>query len=513
MKKMNDGQKKKKIARIVFLLSFILPVLLMSSNLLYDEFWTLLNFVPLGAGQILTDLSLPNNHPLNTLMMKTFLAFSEQAFFLRLPSLICGAFIPVLCGELAWKWSRKNNFAAFLSAAILAMLSMPLIAYSGQARGYALQMFFLLLCILGLSSVSENSKRAAVLCAVGGIGTFLSVPNGALFLLPAGIGYLFFASEINRKNRDIWIAAAVIAIFGGIFYGINFSALQSAQIWGEKITSFAAFGTFFKRTMSALTVVPSLVLALCCLCSSWKRAVALFLLFIPVILAVFSNAGPERCYLYFSAALAVAGGVGAAELSVHLPEKYHVAAVVAVSFILGAAAFAMQYKFWKVVDYTAVFEKNFSVMPEDIFPVYRASSGYPVRCGTSEKMLQEFNYHLFSGNFSKIAFFECENGFFNGLDPLGSETVIASRQIGESVRFSGIDCRIYPLEKVEKFDVGFVYLIMNTKRSSDGKKLADYGKILLLNPWLISLGQVFVFQCEKVPENFPLGTQIYRIGR
>ena len=37
------------------------------SGLEYDEIWTLENFAPLPLSRILTDLALPNNHPLNTL--------------------------------------------------------------------------------------------------------------------------------------------------------------------------------------------------------------------------------------------------------------------------------------------------------------------------------------------------------------------------------------------------------------------------------------------------------------
>ena len=37
----------------------------------YDELWSLQNYAPLSIGQILTDLGLPNNHPLNSLWLKS----------------------------------------------------------------------------------------------------------------------------------------------------------------------------------------------------------------------------------------------------------------------------------------------------------------------------------------------------------------------------------------------------------------------------------------------------------
>ena len=191
---MSEKPVKNKIFELIFLASLILPLILMTGNPVYDEFWTLLNFVPLDPGKILTDLSLPNNHPLNTLAMKIFLPVSDQVLILRLASLVSGAFIPVLCGKLAWHWSRNNKFTALISASLLAMLSVPLVIFAGLARGYAMQMCFFLLCIWGLTQVKENPVKAAVFCAVGGIGTCLSVPHGILFLFPAGIGYLLFSS-------------------------------------------------------------------------------------------------------------------------------------------------------------------------------------------------------------------------------------------------------------------------------------------------------------------------------
>ena len=221
-----------------------------------------------------------------------------------------------------------------------------------------MQMCFFLLCIWGLTQVKENPVKAAVFCAVGGIGTCLSVPHGILFLFPAGIGYLLFSSDEERRNRNMWIAAAVIAVFAGIFYGINFNALQNAQIWGEKISSVAGFGAFFKRTMKALLLIPPVLLTIPFWFSNWKRFAALFLLFIPVLLAVFSNAGPERCYLYFPAATAVAGGIGIAEISDKIAEKKRLTVAVITVLVLGCSSWMIQYDFWKIRDYIAVFEKN-----------------------------------------------------------------------------------------------------------------------------------------------------------
>ena len=55
---------------IILLVAAVLRLPGLSGEWQYDEIWTLFNFTDLSAGQILTDVSLPNNHPVNTLLMK-----------------------------------------------------------------------------------------------------------------------------------------------------------------------------------------------------------------------------------------------------------------------------------------------------------------------------------------------------------------------------------------------------------------------------------------------------------
>ena len=101
---------KRKTYLLIFLAALFCPLLLMTANLTYDECWSVINFSGLGLWQIFTDLSLPNNHPLNTLFLHLTVPFSGNVLLLRSFSLICGAFIPVLCGELAFRWSKNNRF-------------------------------------------------------------------------------------------------------------------------------------------------------------------------------------------------------------------------------------------------------------------------------------------------------------------------------------------------------------------------------------------------------------------
>ena len=47
---MDDGAAKRKIEKFILPLALIFPLALMTANLTYDEFWSLIRFAPLGAG-------------------------------------------------------------------------------------------------------------------------------------------------------------------------------------------------------------------------------------------------------------------------------------------------------------------------------------------------------------------------------------------------------------------------------------------------------------------------------
>ena len=110
---MDKISEKNKICLLIFLLSFAFSAILMPAHLLYDEFWTLLNFVQLDIFRILTDLSLPNNHPLNTLMLKIF-SFSphtEKKSFIKEADdfMLQNIGMPVTLDDLA-KLSGKSKY-------------------------------------------------------------------------------------------------------------------------------------------------------------------------------------------------------------------------------------------------------------------------------------------------------------------------------------------------------------------------------------------------------------------
>ncbi|MBE6357780.1 MAG: hypothetical protein E7057_00855 [Lentisphaerae bacterium] len=510
---MDETLLKQKVSRLIVPAALILPVLLMTANLTYDEWWSLLNFAPLSTLRILTDLSLPNNHPLNTLCLKILHDFSSAPLILRLSSLISGAFVPLLCGEMAWKWSRKNRMGAFVSAAVLSMLCMPLAVYSGVARGYTLQLFFLLLCVWAMSSAKDDPRRAAVWCVVGGMGTILSVPTGALFLLPAGIGYLIYSGSKERKSKAMWIAAGILAVFAGIFYGINFQALRAGQKWGEEISSVAGFGSFLYVTLTALVFLPVFLASVPAWIFRPERLLAAGLLMLPLVLALFSNAGPARTYLYLPAAIAVAAGIGIAESAAKFKKPVLLSGILAI--VLGAGGIFMQYSEWKMVDYAAEFSKVNKELPADVLPVYRASCGYPIICGVYQDELMQFDHRMARGDFRRIACMESVPGEINALDENQSETNVMCGLLGEPGKAGNLSCMIYELHPVETAEIrpGKGYLLLMPAKKAAVEGLKKNGRFLYLNAWFAKSAVMVLWLPEHTVKNVPDDCRIWRIGR
>ena len=96
---------------IILLIAAVLRLPGLSGEWQYDEIWTLLNFTELGIFQILTDVSLPNNHPVNTLIIKLLKNISEVPQLIRLGVFCTGLWVVYLAVKLAALVSKDNNFA------------------------------------------------------------------------------------------------------------------------------------------------------------------------------------------------------------------------------------------------------------------------------------------------------------------------------------------------------------------------------------------------------------------
>jgi hypothetical protein len=110
-----------------------------------DEVWSIVSVLKLRSPvEILTRLTIDNNHPLNSLFI-WLIGGVRSARLYRLPALSAGLATLALAAVAEWPDRRRALLAELLTA-----VSTLLVVYSTEARGYALAAFFalggLLLC-------------------------------------------------------------------------------------------------------------------------------------------------------------------------------------------------------------------------------------------------------------------------------------------------------------------------------------------------------------------------------
>lgn len=135
--------------------ALVLRLLYLNQPMRYDEAYSYLFFVQVPLRSTLSDYSLPNQHILNSLLMRaSTAAFGNAPWALRLPAFAFGvAIVPATFFGLR-RWFGDD--AAMLGAACTAVAA-QLILYSTNARGYSL----VVLLFLGLLAVSARLREPA----------------------------------------------------------------------------------------------------------------------------------------------------------------------------------------------------------------------------------------------------------------------------------------------------------------------------------------------------------------
>ena len=89
-------------AGFVILIGLLLRCAGFSAGLEYDEIWTFQHYSSGSLHKIFTDLATPNNHPLNSLLIKwSACFFSSPAVVLRLSAFLAGIATIFLSGLLS----------------------------------------------------------------------------------------------------------------------------------------------------------------------------------------------------------------------------------------------------------------------------------------------------------------------------------------------------------------------------------------------------------------------------
>lgn len=357
----------------------------------YDEIWSLQNYAPLSLGKILTDLGLPNNHPLNSLWLKCVAGFDSRPL-LRLHSLLAGVGTVIAGGWFALYWFRRRS-AALWTMACLAVSS-PLAAYSQSARGYSLQCFFLMLFALSAVSIQPRfrPRRVKYLPEIGvvvsGVGAIWSVSSSALFLFPMSLVALWYGFRRWRCGEREYAGLAAFAVFGVFtlaWYASLWNVMKGAQGWATPITGTVMYLEAVIRVCGELGVPLAALLLLAMY--RRNRAVAAAALF-PLVAAIWTNLGGARVYLPLAAAAAVMTGGLSARV------KRLGWGLFAVFAALSLAVLSV----WTATDWYRLFDEA-SALPEEVLVIYRATECYPVAKNNEGRADRDFFRRLtYAGN-------------------------------------------------------------------------------------------------------------------
>ncbi len=395
----------------------------------YDELWSLQNYASLSSWKILTDLGLPNNHPLNSLWMKLFAGMDSRCV-LRLHSLFAGLGTVLAGGWFALYYFRSRRAA--LNSMLCLAVSMPLIAYSQAARGYSLQTFFITLfalCAVALQPRFRGNGWVRYLPVCGlvlsGIGAVWSISSSALFLFPIALVLLWSLVKRWRAGDKDWAAWCGLGIFGLFvlaWYGSLWQVMRGAQGWAAPVTGVRMYAAWIWKTFLELGF-PVVLFGALTLCRR-NRLIA-FAVILPVLMAIGTNLAGTRVYLPFVPAFAVMTGYAASRMR---------RGGWSLLIVFALLSFC-QKQVWTATDWYRLFDEAKSLSPDHLV-LYSATAGYPLAENNGKTAMIDFVRRLqYPGK--ERTFVLVGSSVLNGVDAQGREQEIVP-VAGESTTLGGV---------------------------------------------------------------------------
>ncbi len=464
----------------------------------YDEIWTLEFFAGASPAEIFTNLSLPNNHPINSLLVKLVTTFNPAVCWIRLPAWLAGVLSLPLIGYVALRWSGKRDVALW-SLAFFAF-SIPAAYYAQQARGYSLQLFFLLLFTAGLLAAHRRRNNRfrywpEVAVFLGGAGAVLTLPTSILYL-----GALTLTGMIVRRGKTLLRPASLAWTLGTgvvltlLWYGINFSKFRAAQAWGFDVTGVIPFCNYVLETITMLIPPVQLVLAAAALFLAFRRNLPLTVpLLLPLVAALATQGGPPRTCLPFTALFAVWAGSGAATFLRRLPRKPRTLTLLVGTVIAGALLLscpAMRTK-WRNIDWYALCREIRELPPQTVV-ILGANAGNPYRWNNYPEAAADHLARLEDSSPQRGLLILAPPDRMNGIDASGGEREFAMNLPGRPPqrKLAGLTANEYRLRELAgPPEAGAVVLAIIRPLPSPAvtavtRRLAPAGEWLQANPWL-----------------------------
>jgi len=212
---------------ILLVAATLLRISSLNNDLWIDEVYTLVDYVRLPVGQIVTDYSSDNQHVLFSVLARISIrTFGESAWALRLPSVVFG--VASIWATMRLAMLVYGNRVA-IYAGLLLTLSYHHIWFSQNARGYTLLLFGTVLstCLLlrGLKSGKWRYWTAYALVIALSAWAHLT----AVFVAIAhGIVIVIMLLRQGRLDRGRWKALA--ALFLAAWFTLHLYALVLPQM-------------------------------------------------------------------------------------------------------------------------------------------------------------------------------------------------------------------------------------------------------------------------------------------
>lgn len=414
-------EKQKKAILIFSVIAMAIGFLLRIANignisLEYDEIWTFTHYVPEECLKIFIDLATPNNHPLHSMLAKISVGiFGNELWALRLPALLAG------CGLIPLLWYTAHKLKPSPEAGVIAIVWGAFhgysLYYSQAARGYSLQMFFVLATFLGMWLLYKNpqSKKTTLLLVCSAICCCLTITSGLIYVCAlAGAFTLCFLLQkeenkvlLLRKKYILFpVAGLCFILFAALWYGLNFKTIQQGQQFGTTLNSFLVFCKFVHHTFKDIFLYPLLAITIAgtCIKNQYRRFAVFALLFIGLILlsAFATKAGPPRVYLGLYPILTVTAALTLSALIDEYCKKPQIRIILYLLCIL-PPALTYQKEWNRVIppDWGTISSQLRKEIPSDILIAYTPPDTFPVRFN-DQNAVKDYQLRIQQDNISGI---------------------------------------------------------------------------------------------------------------
>ena len=414
-------EKQKKAILTFSVIAMAIGFLLRIANignisLEYDEIWTFTHYVPGECLKIFTDLATPNNHPLHSMLAKISVGiFGNELWALRLPALLAG------CGLIPLLWYTVHKLKPSPEAGVIAIVWGAFhgysLYYSQAARGYSLQMFFVLATFLGMWLLYKNpqSKKTTLLLVCSAICCCLTITSGLIYVCAlAGAFTLCFLLQkeenkvlLLRKKYILFpVAGLCFILFAALWYGLNFKTIQQGQQFGTTLNSFLVFCKFVHHTFKDIFLYPlfAVCIAGTCIKNQYRRFAVFALLFTGLILlsAFATKAGPPRVYLGLYPILTITAALTLSALIDEYCKKPQIRIILYLLCIL-PPALTWQKEWNRVIppDWGTISSQLRKEIPSDILIAYTPPDTFPVRFN-DQNAVKDYQLRIQQDNISGI---------------------------------------------------------------------------------------------------------------